>query len=107
MNRARDEFLARPGLAVNQHRGIGGRNGFDLGEHAAQGVAVADDFVEVQFGADFVFEIQFLLRELIPKFGYLAVGKRILDCDRYLLRDLCEESDFLVRKRAFRPCFPR
>ena len=35
MDRARDQFLADPGLAEDQHGGIGRRDHFDLLEHAA------------------------------------------------------------------------
>ena len=59
MQRARHQFLARSRIAIYKDRRIGGRNGFDLAQHAAQRRAFADDFLELQLAADLVFEIDF------------------------------------------------
>jgi hypothetical protein len=46
VNRASDEFLTGTGFSLNQNRGIGGRNLFDLLEHRFQGWALAYDLLE-------------------------------------------------------------
>ena len=86
--RARDQFLAGAGFAVDQHRGIGGRDGLHLLQHAAQRLALADDLFELQLAADFVFEVQLLLRELVLQVGNFAERQRVFDGDRHLARDL-------------------
>ena len=65
MNRARDELLAGPGLTLNQHRGVGRRDGLHLLENALQRRALPDDLLEVILGADFVFEVELLAPQLL------------------------------------------
>ena len=56
-----DEFLARPGLAVDQHGGIGGSNSLNLCQQAAKNVAIADYFFELQLSSNFVLQIDYFL----------------------------------------------
>jgi len=107
MNRARDQFLACAGLPVNQHRGTGRSNGLDLVEDGAKGFATADDLFEALLGADFVFEIQLLLRELVLELSDLTISNGILDRDRYLARDLPKETEVKPSPRRPRPITPR
>ena len=60
MQRARNQFFSRPGLAIDQDRGIGGSNGFDLPQERAQRSTSADDFLEVGLGEDFIFKVDVL-----------------------------------------------
>ncbi len=54
MDGPRDELFARACLAVDEHSGIGGGDGFEIRKHAPEGVAIADDFLEFQLGSNFV-----------------------------------------------------
>src|SRR5712692_2206077 len=103
VNRARDQFLASAGLAVNQHRGTGRGDRLDLAEDSAKGFATADDLFEALLGPDFIFEIQLLLRELVLEVGNLTIGQRIFHCDRHLARHLSKEIDILLSEGILRP----
>src|SRR6185312_16370727 len=58
MDRPRDEFLARSGLAQNQDGRISGRDRLNLAKHATERVAAADDLFELIVAANLVLEIQ-------------------------------------------------
>src|SRR5690349_20488188 len=58
MNRARHEFLACAGRAMNQYRGAGWGNRLDLVEDGAKSFAMADNLFEPVLGSDFIFQIQ-------------------------------------------------
>ena len=106
MHGARDQFLAGAGFAVDQHGGIGGRHGLHLLQHAAQRLALADDLFELQLAADFVFEIQLLLRELVLQVGDFAERQRVFDGDRHLARDLRRETPDRPAKTRSRASCP-
>src|ERR1700674_5702999 len=53
VKRTSDEFLARARFTKNEDGGIGGGDGFDLIQDAAERGALPDDLPEVVFGADF------------------------------------------------------
>ena len=100
MDRARDELLAGAGLALNQHRGVGRRDGLHLLEDALQRCALPDDLLEVVFGADFVFEVELLLVQLILQLLDLPIGQRVLNRDRDLVGHLAQQVDIVLAKRA-------
>ena len=100
---AGDQLLARAGLAANEHRGVGGGDGFDLLQNAPQGAALADDLLEVVFGADLFFEVEFLLGQLVFQLADLPVGLCVLDGDRNLLGDLAKQFHFVRAERIFAP----
>src|SRR5260370_11943328 len=77
MDGARDQFLAGAGLAVNQHRGTGWRNGLDLAEDGSKSFAMTDDLFEALLGADFSFPIKVFLRALVLEIGDLSIGEAI------------------------------
>ena len=54
---ARDELLARAGLAEDQHRAVGGGDEADLLEHGHESRALADDLVDVVDCADLLLEV--------------------------------------------------
>src|SRR5712692_5272107 len=103
VNRARDQFLTSAGLTVNQHRGIGRGDRFELAEDGAKGFATADDLFEALLSPDFIFEIQLFLRKLIFQIGNLTISQRIFHCDRHLARHLSKEIDILPSKGILRP----
>src|SRR5579863_7975115 len=64
VNRARDQFLARAGLAQDEDVSLGWGDGGNLGKNFLQGRALADDISEA--GAElvmqeFIFELEILL----------------------------------------------
>jgi hypothetical protein len=68
-------------------------------EGVAEGGAMADDLVEVELGADFFLEVEFLLGEFVLEFGDLAVGQGILDRKRYLTGDPNQEIKLILAVR--------
>jgi hypothetical protein len=60
---------------------------------------MADDMVEVQFGADLFFEVEVLLRELVLQFRNLPVRKGIFDRERYLTGDPSQEIELIFAVR--------
>src|SRR5229473_4960624 len=99
MNGTRDQFLSRACLPVNQHRRIRRRNGSHVFEDFAQRSAISDDLGKIHFRADFIFQIQLFFGELLFKLPNLAVGKRILDGESNLVRNLAEETDISLTER--------
>ena len=91
MNRARDQFLAGAGLAVNQHRRIGRRHRFHLLERTPQRSAGPYDLFEIQLAADLIFQVQILLRQPVFEIGDLAIGECVLEGDRNLAGDLAKK----------------
>ena len=71
VNRAGDQLLAGAGFAVNEHGRIGRRDGLDLLQHLPERRALADDLLEVELGADLVFEVELLLGQLLFQLGDL------------------------------------
>jgi len=88
MDRAGDQFLARARLTADQNGGIGWRHSFDLFENAFEQLACADQLLEVVFGTDFVFEVEFFAGELVLERVYFAVSQRIFNRDGDLPGDL-------------------
>jgi hypothetical protein len=86
MEGPRNQFLARAGLSIDQHRRVRKCDGLDLAQHVAQRVAAADDLLEVELGADFVLEIHLLLREFVRERGDPVVRDRVLHGDGDLRR---------------------
>ncbi len=84
MNCARDQFLACARFSVDEHRRVCWRDGFHVLQNFAQRRTVSDDLCEIHFRADFIFQIELFLGELLFEFRNLAVRQRVFDCDRYL-----------------------
>src|SRR5258708_6992745 len=103
MHRARNQFLTRPGLAVDQHGRIGGRDRFHFPQYAAQSLALAHDLLEFQLAADFVLEVEFFPHKLVLQLRHFAEGQRVFDGDSYLARDLAEETKIALRKGVLTP----
>ena len=60
MDGSGDEFLARAGLAADQHRGVRRGDAADVVEHRRQRGALADDFLEVVDRVDLFLEVKVL-----------------------------------------------
>src|ERR1035438_6297335 len=96
-----EEFLAGAGFAVDEDRGIGGRDGFHLLQDSIQGAAAADDFLEAMVGADFVFEVNLLFRQARVEFFDALIGERVLERDGNLGGGLREELQILRGEKVF------
>src|SRR4029077_21197622 len=80
-------------LSINQHCRICRRYGSNSFEDSAQRITISDDLRKIHFRADFVFQIEFFLRELLFQFPNLAVGKCVLDGESKLVCNLAKETD--------------
>src|SRR5437899_11673668 len=100
VDRARDQLLPGPCLAVDQHRRIRGRHGLGIPQHTAQHRALADDFFEVPLGSHLVPQIDSFLGELVLQAANLAIGQGVVHGDRDLIGDLQQEADLVVRVGA-------
>ena len=81
MNRARDQFLARTGLAREEHGRLGGRHGLDRGEDPAQRRTVPHDRRATAVAAELVLgRIRGLVGRRVHAWRQLAgTGNRLLD----------------------------
>src|SRR5439155_18708292 len=102
VNGARNEFLARAGLAVDEDGRIGWRHSLHLVQHAAECSASPHNVLKVHLTANFIFQIEFFLREWILERGDLAIGERVLDGNRHLAGNLGQKIDFLLAKSLLR-----
>src|SRR5437879_8602104 len=98
MNGTRDEFLASPGFAQDQNRGVGRSDRFNVLEDSFEGGALADNFLKIVFRADFIFEIELLRVQLILEFSDLLVRQRILHRNGELTGDLIQQINLLGGK---------
>src|SRR5215471_1567391 len=57
MKRTGDQFFSGTGFSIDDYGGIRRSYGLDLFQNAAKPLAVPDDFLEIQLGADLVFKI--------------------------------------------------
>src|ERR1700761_6149967 len=96
-----DEFFDAAGLAVDQHGAVGGRDGFDRRKKVSKYGTVADNFLEVEFVANLVFEVELFLGELFGQLGNLLIGQGVIDGDGDLAGDLNEEFNFMRSERVF------
>src|SRR6516162_4160498 len=73
---AGDQFLARPSLSQNQHRGVGRRDRFHLLQHSLQARTLADDLFKLVRGDQLFFEIAlFLFATAQGFFDFFLFGK--------------------------------
>src|SRR5262245_16640051 len=91
MNRAGDQFLTRARLSADQNSGIGRRDSFDLLEYALERRACADQLLEVVFGPDLVFEVEFFAGEPVLERIDFEISQRIFNSDGDLPGDLLEQ----------------
>ena len=96
MDRARDQLLARSGFPLNQHRRIGGRGGFDLLQYAPQRGAVADDFIEPVFAANFLFEINLFVFDALAQLADFLEHQGVFDRNGHLPRDVVHQLAILA-----------
>src|SRR3984893_2261145 len=100
MNAARDQFLSRACLSINQHRRIRRRYGFHSLKDLAEGRAVSNDLGKIHFCADFIFQVQLLFGELVFQLSDLPKGKCILHSNGNLISDLGQKLDIVAGERS-------
>src|ERR1051326_9593576 len=59
VNGASDELFAGAGFAEDQNRSVARRREFNLSERTFDGGAFADNFLEIEFATNFLFQIMF------------------------------------------------
>ena len=100
---AGDQFLARARLPANEHGGVGGGDRLDLLQDPAQRGALPDDLLEVMSGADLLFQVDLLLRELVLEGCDLAIRQRVLDRHGHLVGDPGQEFQVVGTEGRLRP----
>src|SRR5262249_20110132 len=105
MDGPRDQLLPGAGFAQQQHGGITGSNRLHQTENVPEPGALAYNSFEIHLPADFIFQIELLLRQLVPQFGDFAKDSRIFDCDSHLVCYLAKELDLILVEGVFvAPC---
>src|SRR5580704_3057849 len=98
VDRAGNQFLTRPRLALNQNRGLGGGHRLDMPQDVAQAEAIAQNVLEVVFGADFVAKVKAFFRQPLLGLAEFAEFERIFERNRDLTGDLLQKINILLRK---------
>ena len=80
-----------------------GGDRLDLVQDPAQRGALPDDVLEVMSGADLLFEVDLLLRELVLEGCDLAIRQRVLDRHGHLVGDPCQEFQVVGTEGHLRP----
>src|SRR5580704_623015 len=101
VNGARDQLLACTCLPQQQDGIVAGGDRFNELQDVFQRGAVSDDVFEVHLAADFFFEIELLLGELVFELRNLAVCQRIFNGDGDLACGLCQKVDVVLGERSF------
>src|SRR6266446_5764185 len=78
MNGSRNEFFSCTRISINEHSRVCRSDRLHLLQHTAQGCAFSDDLREIHFAADFIFEIELFLSQLLFQLSNLPKGTRIL-----------------------------
>src|SRR5207237_3124888 len=98
----RDELLAGPGLAGDQHGRISRRNRLNLVEHAAERAAPTDDFVELMLAQNLVLQGELFAGELRVQLLDPFVGTRVTNRNRDLAGDARQQRELIGGKYAWR-----
>src|SRR5579863_1961343 len=107
MDGARNQFLSGAGLPQKQNRRVARSHGFHQVQNMAESRTLPHNSFEVHLAADFVFQIQFFLREFVLELGDFTVRQRVLHADRDLLRDLSQKGRRLPIKSILFPARQR
>src|SRR6202789_4268202 len=97
VDRARHEFLPRPGFSVNEHRRIRGSDLLDGVERPQQSWTIAHDLLEVVLRAQFLSEINVFPLQSCLQAGNFLVGLHILNRQCNLVRHFLQKKGILIR----------
>ena len=90
-----DDFFAGAGFTQNQNSCARGRDQLHLRERAADRGAVADDLFKIICAANFLFEVELFLGELVFQRVDFFEGQGVFDGDGDLRGDLLHQLDIL------------
>src|SRR6266849_1862891 len=99
MNGSRNEFFSCTSISINEHSRVCRSDRLHLLQHTAQRCAFSDDLREIHFAADFIFEIELFLRELVFQLSNLSKGACILHGNCNLICDLGQKLDIVASER--------
>src|SRR5713101_6246831 len=96
MNGSRNEFFSCTRISINEHSRVCRSDRLHLLQDTSQGCAFSDDLREIHFAADFIFEVELFLRELVFQLSNLSKGACILHGNRNLICDLGQKLDIVA-----------
>src|SRR5882762_5824834 len=99
MNGSRNEFFSCTRISINEHSRVGRSDRLHLLQHTPQGSTFSDDLREIHFAADFIFEIELFLRELVFQLSNLPKSTGILHGNGNLICDLRQKLDIVTVER--------
>ena len=100
MDGAGQKLFAGSGFALDEHGGIGWRDGCNLAQYIAQARAFAHDVVEPVFDVDLVFEIVFFLFQPVAQLGNLLESQGVVYRHGHLSRDLAQHLGLRAGENA-------
>src|SRR6266404_1996201 len=99
MNGSRNEFFSCTSISINEHSRVCRSDRLHLLQHTAQLCAFSDDLREIHFAADFIFEIELFLGQLLFQLSNLPKGTRILHGNGNLICDLGQKVNIVAVER--------
>ena len=92
---AGEKLLAGAGFAEEEDGGAGGGGELNLREGALERGTLADNFLEIEFAADFLFEVELFFGELVFQGLDFLEGQRVFNGDGDLRAHLPKQLDIL------------
>src|SRR5882724_4218577 len=99
MDGARDQFLSCTRVSIDEHGRVCRSDRLHLLQHTSEGCTFSNDLRKIHFAADFVFEIELFLRELVFQLSNLPKGACILHGNRNLICDLGQKLHIVAGER--------
>src|SRR5713226_5200986 len=99
MNGPRNQLLSCARVSEDEHRRVRRSDRFHLLQYTPQRSTFPDDLRKVHFAADFIFEIELFLRELVFQLSNLSKGACILHGNCNLICDLGQKLDIVASER--------
>jgi len=99
VNRAGEKFLAGSGFAEEEDGRTGRGSELHLGQGALERGALADDFLKIEFTADFFLKVELFFGELIFQGFDFLEGQSVFDGDGNLRGNGLKELDVLRGER--------
>src|SRR5260370_16387873 len=100
MKGSRNEFFSCTSISINEPSRVCHGKRLLLLQHMAQLCAFSDDLREIHFAADFIFEIELFLGQLLFQLSNLPKGTRILYGNGNLICDLGQKLDIVAGERS-------
>src|ERR1017187_5322171 len=100
VNRARQQFLARSRLALDQYGGIGGSNRFNFLQDLPKRFAFAHNVFKASIQVEFFLKVLLLLAKLVAKFCKTLEGYGVIDGHGHPVRNLDQHFGVALRETA-------